>query len=126
MTNISKLPSSEVMPQITLIRDRDITFLVDSGATVSGIKQSDFLIPPKLSSRYIYTVRVADTTVKEIYTTPLRVTTSDRYTQALFSVLQMLPGKFAGKRFNVCSRVNSVLHQREHKGNQATTKHGPI
>lgn len=33
-----------VMPQITLkIQDKDITFLVDSGATVSVIKQSEFL-----------------------------------------------------------------------------------
>lgn len=72
-------------------------------------QQYQFLTP-KVSGRYIYNVEAAVTAVKEKYTTPLRVTTSDRDTQTVFSVLQMQPTKFAGKRFNVCSRVNSVLH----------------
>lgn len=78
---------------------------------MNQINNNKQFLTPKLSSKYIYIVGAAGTAVKERYTTPLRVTTSDEDTlKPTFLFSKCCLARDAGKRCNVCSRVNSILH----------------
>ncbi|XP_062255780.1 protein NYNRIN-like [Platichthys flesus] len=60
------------MPTHTLtVLGKDITFLVDSGATHSVIKSNMFETPPKMSGRFVRSVGASGSTVVEKFTTPL-------------------------------------------------------
>ena len=51
------------MPEHTIVvSGKDITFLVDSGATESVIKCEEFDITPKMSARYLRTMGATGTT----------------------------------------------------------------
>ncbi|XP_046904773.1 uncharacterized protein LOC124486931 isoform X2 [Hypomesus transpacificus] len=59
-------------PQFTMmIAGRSITFLVDSGATNSVIKSTEFPSSPKLSGRFVYSMGASGQVVKENLTVPL-------------------------------------------------------
>ena len=60
-----KFPTAELQ-----IMGRKLTFLVDSGATRSVIKQTD-LPQCKPSGRYVYSISAAGTTVKEMFSEPV-------------------------------------------------------
>ncbi|XP_044028061.1 uncharacterized protein LOC122864564 [Siniperca chuatsi] len=60
------------MPEHTInVAGKDIVFLVDSGATDSVIRESEFAVLPKMSGRFVRTVGVSGTPLVERYTTPL-------------------------------------------------------
>ncbi|XP_044053230.1 uncharacterized protein LOC122876682 isoform X3 [Siniperca chuatsi] len=60
------------MPEHTInVAGKDIVFLVDSGATDSVIRDSEFAVLPKMSGRFVRTVGVSGTPLVERYTTPL-------------------------------------------------------
>lgn len=57
--------------QTITINGKNITFLVDSGATESVIQHVEFDPTPKMSTRYLKTVGASGTSVIERYTVPL-------------------------------------------------------
>lgn len=60
------------MPCLTLlVKNKAVTFLVDSGATESVITEKAFDTLPKLSGRFLKTLGVAGLPVVEKYTVPL-------------------------------------------------------
>lgn len=69
------------LPHYTLtIRDKRVTFLVDSGATNSVIRAHDFSPPPKMSGRFVYSVGASGTTIRENFTIPRLCKDSDNVT----------------------------------------------
>ena len=56
-----------------IVLGKQVTFMVDSGATSSAVKSGEFDCPPKFSGNHVYSVSASGQVVKEKMTTPLRV-----------------------------------------------------
>lgn len=64
---------NNTFPNYTLnIEGQKLSFLVDSGATNSVIKQASLLPSPRMSGNFVFTISASGQTVKEKFTAPLQ------------------------------------------------------